>query len=344
MKPRSPRAFFAKKAALAALAAVVLAGCGAVKNTITPQPGTTNQVKVALAGPPSALYIGIYEAQALGLFKQTDMNVKIVIPSAGEDPVSMVHNSQVLVGISSEANVLLHRNEDQPVVGVAAIVHGPLSSITATVPSGSSGGVGVGTGTTTTATTTTATTTTATKTAKTTKTTTVPSGVIMTATSTTPTSTTSTSTTPTTTTTLSEPDSTLWPAKLQQLLSAPGYPTYDGLVIVVRKGSIVDHAPLIRRFVQAVARGYRAARANPTQAISNLITEVPSLAPQQALETATLQAAMPHFFPAGGKVWGWEREAQWNSFGSWMTQHQLISNPNAITDASDNELLPGQGV
>jgi len=351
MKSRRPQAARAQKApiaAVAAAAAVAIAGCGAVKNTITPQPGTTNQVKVALAGPPSALYIGIYEAQALGLFKQTDMNVKIVIPTAGEDPVSMVHNSQVLVGISSEANVLLHRNEDEPVVGVAAIVHGPLSSITATVPSGSSGGVGVGTGTTTTATTTTATTTTATtttaaKTAKATKTTTVPSGVIMTATSTTPTSTTSTSTTPTTTT-LSEPDSTLWPAKLQQLLSAPGYPTYDGLVIVVRKGSIVDHAPLIRRFVQAVARGYRAARANPTQAITNLITEVPSLAPQQPLETAILQAAMPYFFPAGGKVWGWEREAQWNSFGSWMTQHQLISNPNAITDASDNELLPGQGV
>jgi ABC-type nitrate/sulfonate/bicarbonate transport system substrate-binding protein len=136
----------------------------------------------------------------------------------------------------------------------------------------------------------------------------------------------------------------LWPAKLQQLLSTPGYPIYDGLVIVVRKGSIVNHAPLIRRFVQAVARGYRAARANPTQAITNLITEVPSLAPQQALETAELTAAMPHFFPSGGKVWGWQREAQWNSFGNWMSQNQLLSNQNAVTDASTNELLPGQGV
>jgi putative hydroxymethylpyrimidine transport system substrate-binding protein len=283
---------------------------------------------VALAGPPNAFYIGIYEAQALGLFKQTDLNVQVLIPSAGQDPVTMVHDSQVLVGISSEPWVLLHRNEDQPVVGVAAIVHKPLSSIKITVPAGGSGGAGIGTGTTTTETT-------RTTKAKTTtaKTTTVAPGTIMTATSTTPTS-----------TTISEPDSTLWPAKLQQLLSRPGYPTYDGLVIVVRKGTIVDHAPLVRRFVQAVARGYRAARANPTQAITNLITEVPSLAPQQALETATLQAALPYFFPTGGKVWGWQREAQWNSFGSWLTQHQLLSNPNAITDASTNELLPAQGV
>jgi putative hydroxymethylpyrimidine transport system substrate-binding protein len=330
MKPRSPRAVFAQKAALAALAAVVLAGCGAVKNTITPQPGTTNQIKVALAGPPNAFYIGIYEAQALGLFKQTDLNVQVLIPSASQDPVTMVHDSQVLVGISSEPNVLLHRNEDQPVVGVAAIVHKPLQSIKITEPAaGPSGGVGVGTGTTTTAT---ATTSTKSKRSRTTTTK-----------ATTTTTATATTTTPTTTT-ISEPDSSSWPAKLQQLLSSPGYPTYDGLVIVVRKGTIVDHAPLVRRFVQAVARGYRAARANPTQAITNLITEVPSLAPQQALETATLQAALPYFFPTGGKVWGWQREAQWNSFGSWLTQHQLLSNANAITDASTNELLPGQGV
>jgi putative hydroxymethylpyrimidine transport system substrate-binding protein len=330
MKPRSPRAVFAQKAALAALAAVVLAGCGAVKNTITPQPGTTNQIKVALAGPPNAFYIGIYEAQALGLFKQTDLNVQVLIPSASQDPVTMVHDSQVLVGISSEPNVLLHRNEDQPVVGVAAIVHKPLQSIKITEPAaGPSGGVGVGTGTTTTAT---ATTSTKSKRSRTTTTK-----------ATTTTTATATTTTPTTTT-ISEPDSSSWPAKLQQLLSSPGYPTYDGLVIVVRKGTIVDHAPLVRRFVQAVARGYRAARANPTQAITNLITEVPSLAPQQALETAMLQDAMPYFFPTGGKVWGWQREAQWNSFGNWMSQHQLLSDPNAITDASTNELLPGQGV
>lgn len=334
----------APKIALAAAAALAIAGCGAVKNTITPQPGTTNTVTVALAGQPNAFYIGIYEAQALGLFKQTDMNVKVVIPSAGEDPVTMVHDGQVLVGISSEPSVLLHRNVDQPVVGVAALVHGPLPSITVNVPSGSSGGVGVGTGTATTttpSTTATATTASGTKTKKpATTTTTTPAS---TTTTTTGTTTTGTTTTPTTTT-ISQPDAPLWSAKLQQLLSVPGYPTYDGLVVVVRKGSIVDHAPLIRRFVQAVARGYRAARANPTQAITNLITEVPSLAPQQALETAELTAAMPYFFPAGGKVWGWQREAQWNSFGTWMTQHQLLSNPNAVTDASTNELLPGQGV
>lgn len=326
------RASLARTAAVTALTAVALAGCGEIKNTINPQPGSANQVTVALDGQPNAFYIGIYNALANGYFKQTDINVKIVVPAANQDPITMVHNGQVLIGISSEPAVLLHRNESQPVVAVAALVHGPLTAISIPVPAaGSSGGAGL---TTTTATTTTTAPATTTTTATTTPTTTTTPG----------TTSPQTTTTPTTTTTVSEPDATIWPAQLQQLLSQPGYPTYDGLVLVVRKGSIVAHAPLIRRFVQAVARGYRAARANPTQAINNLITEVPSLAPQKQLQLSILNAAMPYFFPPGLKVWGWQRESQWNSFGTWMTEHHLLNNPNATTDASTNELLQGEGV
>ncbi|MGH2842328.1 MAG: ABC transporter substrate-binding protein, partial [Solirubrobacteraceae bacterium] len=283
-------------------------------------------------------YVGLYEAQALGLFKQTDLNVRVLVPAAGEDPVTMVHDDQVLAAISSEPNVLLHRNLDQPVVAVAAIVHAPLQTITIPLPAaGPSGGAGVGTGTRTTTSTTPART--ATTRSKRTKRRRRPTHR---ATRTTTTAT-STRTTPTTTT-VSEPDATTWSGTMQRLLSTPGYPTYNGLVVVVRKDSIVNDAPLVRRFVQALARGYRAARANPSQAITNLITAVPSLAPQKALETATLRAALPYFFPPGLKVWGFERESEWNSFGTWLSRHQLLSNGNAITDASTNELLPGQGV
>lgn len=321
MKLQSTRSSLAPRAGFAALAALVLAGCGEIKNTITPEAGSANQIKVVLAGQPNAFYVGIYEAQALGLFKQTDLDVHLVIPSSGEDPVTMVHDDQALLGISSEPNVLLHRNEDQPVVSVAAIVHAPLQTIKITAPRGGpSGGSGVGTGTTTKATRTTTR-----KRATTTKSTT-------------------TATTSTTTTTISDPGSALWPAALQQLLSKPGHPTYDGLVIVARKDSIVNNAPLLRRFVQAVARGYRAARANPGQAVTNLITAVPALAPQQTLESATLRAALPYIYPAGLKVFGYSAAREWNAFGSWLMASHQLSDQNAITDASTNELLPGQGI
>ncbi|MDE3132203.1 MAG: ABC transporter substrate-binding protein [Acidobacteriota bacterium] len=343
MKHRRPRASLAQRAALAAVVAVVVAGCGEVKNTITPPPYSANTVTVVLPGQPDAFYVGLYEAEALGLFKQSDLNVRVVVPAAGQDPVTMVHDQQALVGISSEPNVLLHRNIDQPVVAVAAIVHAPLQAITITVPRGGpSGGVSVGTGTTVTRSTTTRATrtTTTTRTTKRTRRARKPRHTTTRAT----TATTPTTATAPTTTTVAEPDAALWPAQLQQLLGAAGYSTYNGLVVVVRKESIVDDAPLVRRFVQALARGYRAARANRAQAITNLIAAVPALAPQKALETATLRAAIPYFFPSGLKVWGYQKQSEWNSFGTWLSQHQLLSNPNAVTDAITNELLPGQGV
>ncbi len=305
----------------AALAAVAVAGCGEITNTIHPPADTANNITVALAGQPNAFYAGIYEAQARGYFTQTDLNVHIVVPQSGENAVDMVHGGQALFGVASEPTIFLHRNAGQPVVGVGALVHGPLSAITVPVPKEPSGGKAVTTGTSTSVTTTPATTTGATRS-----------------------STTSTTTSSPATTTFAEPDATEWPASLQQLLSKPGYPTYDGLVLVVSKGSIVDHAGLLRRFVQAVARGYRAARANPVRAVADLVKAVPALASQKALQLSILNSAMPYFFPPGEKVWGWMKQAQWNTFGTWMMQNHLINNPNAITDASTNELLQGQGV
>jgi ABC-type nitrate/sulfonate/bicarbonate transport system substrate-binding protein len=355
MKHRRPRVLRARPAALAAvLAGVALAGCGAVANTIKPAPGTANNITVELAGPPNGFYVGLYEAQALGYFKRSDLNVKLQVPTAGQDPVAMVHGGEALVAVASEPTVLLHRNENEPVVGVAALVHQPLGAITIHVPpAGPSGGSGLSTtGTTTTGTTTTgATTTGATTTGTTTTGATTTSTVTPTtrtatppATTTTAPTPTSTTTTPPTTTTITEQDAAVWPTALQQALMQPSAPTYDGLVLVVRKGSIVDHAPLLRRFVQAVAHGYRAARANPAAAVRHMATQVPALVPTEPFVLATVNAAIPYFFPKGLPVWGWQRQAQWNRLGTWMTDHKFLDNPNAVTDASTNELLQGQGI
>ena len=50
-----------------------------------------------------------------------------------------------------------------------------------------------------------------------------------------------------------------------------GVPTYDELVVVVRKNTIVNQPDLIRRFVQALARGYESARRDPQAAVANLV-------------------------------------------------------------------------
>jgi putative hydroxymethylpyrimidine transport system substrate-binding protein len=122
-----------------------------------------------------------------------------------------------------------------------------------------------------------------------------------------------------------------------------GVPNYDELVVVVRKDTIVKHPDVVRRFVQALARGYEAVRRNPQEAVNNLVHASSGLDPK--LQLASVKATLPAFFPANpADPWGWQDPKQWTAYGQWMLSHHLISNPNAVLDASTNELLAGQGI
>lgn len=333
-----------KRRFVAAIAlALAIAGCGEISNTIKPIPGTANQLTVELDYFPNADHVGIYEAQALGYFKQADLDVHLEAPTNAATPLDLLAADKVQVAISYEPDVLLARNQDEALVSVAAIVQQPLTSIVsvgsqhittpadlrgktvgdsgipyqhdflqtvlahANVPASSVKEVNVGESL-------------------------VPamlSGKV---------------------------NATLgayWnyeAIELEQLHKHPnvirineaGVPDYDELVLVVRKATIVLHAPLIRRFVQAVARGYEAARANPVAATKNLVRLNPGL--DYKLQLASVKATMPAFFPTGNHPWGWQSSSQWNAFANWMNKEGLISNPNAPVDASTNELLAGQGV
>jgi putative hydroxymethylpyrimidine transport system substrate-binding protein len=122
-----------------------------------------------------------------------------------------------------------------------------------------------------------------------------------------------------------------------------GVPNYDELVVVVRKNTIVNHPDLVRRFVQALGRGYEAVRRNPQGAVDNLLHASSGLDPK--LQLASVKATLPAFFPANSaNPWGWQDPKQWTAYGQWMLAHHLISNPNAVVDAETNELLAGQGL
>ena len=58
-----------------------------------------------------------------------------------------------------------------------------------------------------------------------------------------------------------------------------------------------------------------------------------------------MRATLPAFFPSNpADPWGWQDPSQWNAYGQWMLSNHLISDPNAVLDASTNELLAGQGL
>ncbi|MGO9752160.1 MAG: ABC transporter substrate-binding protein [Solirubrobacteraceae bacterium] len=332
-------------AALAA-AAIALAGCGETTNVVTPSSNAFRPLTLMLDWSPNADHVGIYQAQAEGDFRQAALNVHIEYNTADPStPLQLLAAGKVQVAIAYEPEVLLARNQHIPLVSVAALVQRPLTAIVslgsqhirsaANLRGKTVGVAGIPYQT--------AFLQTILKHAR------VPQSSVKTV----------------------DVGENLVPAmlsgrvnatlgaywnyeaiELAQLRKHPnvihmeqaGVPDYNELVFVVTENEIVSHAPLIRAFVQAVARGYTSARANPVAAVRNLLAANPDAGLSQKLQLASVKATMPYWFPTGGKPWGWQSTAQWSAFGQWMINENLISDPNAVTDASTNELLAGQGV
>ena len=122
-----------------------------------------------------------------------------------------------------------------------------------------------------------------------------------------------------------------------------GVPNYNELVVVVRQSTLAKQPDKIRRFLQALARGYQSVRANPTAAVDNLVRANPGL--DRKLQLASVRATLPAFFPSGSSnPWGYQDQVQWNSYGQWMLHEHLITNPAAVANASTNEVLAGEGL
>jgi putative hydroxymethylpyrimidine transport system substrate-binding protein len=331
-------------ALIAALLALGLAGCGEKREAVTGTANNPQQLTLMLDWFPNADHAGIYQALAEGDFTRAGLDVHVQIPSDPAAPLKLLAAGKVDIAISYEPEVLLARDQGLALVSVAAIVQQPLTSIVslgskhitsaadlrgkrigdagiayqhaylttilarAGVPASSVQEINVGANL-------------------------VPAMLSR------------------------RVDATLgafWNYEAIQLamlrkhpnvihMEHVGVPTYDELVVVVRKDTIVNRPDVVRRFVQALARGYEAVRRSPQAAVANLVHASPGLDPK--LQLASVRATLPAFFPSNpANPWGWQDPSQWTAYGGWMLKHQLISNPNAAIDASTNELLAGQGL
>jgi putative hydroxymethylpyrimidine transport system substrate-binding protein len=328
----------------AVLATVTLAGCGEKHETVSGSPSSAQQLSLMLDWFPNADHAGIYQALAEGDFAKAGLNVHVQIPSDPSTPLKLLATGKVDAAVSYEPEVLLARDQGLALVSVAAIVQRPLTSIVsigskhitkpaqlrgkrvgdagipyqhaylstilalAGVPASSVKEINVGSNL-------------------------VPamlSGKV---------------------------DATLgsfWNYEAIQLamlhkhpnvihMEQVGVPTYDELVVVVRKNTIVNHPDIVRRFVQALGRGYEAVRRDPQAAVADLVKASAGL--DSKLQLASLKATLPAFFPSNSAdPWGWQDPKEWAAYGKWMLNHHLISNPNAAIDASTNELLAGRGL
>jgi putative hydroxymethylpyrimidine transport system substrate-binding protein len=327
----------------AILAAVALAACGAKKDVLAPTAAQTQPLNLMLDWLPNADHVGIYEALADGDFAKAGLTVHLQVPTDPASPLQLLAAGKVDAAISYEPQLMLARDAGEPLVAIAALVQRPLTSIVslhskhittpqqlrgkkvgdagipyqraylktilahANVPASSVKEVNVGANL-------------------------VPamlSGRV---------------------------DATLgayWNYEAIQLRQAgkrpdvihvedAGVPAYDELVVVVRESEIANQTNELRRFVQALGRGYQAVRADPAGGVDALVRANPSL--DRKLQLASVTATVSSFFPANpNQPWGWQDQSRWNAFGQWMRGEHLIKSSQTIANASTNELLAGQG-
>lgn len=324
-------------------ATLALAACGEKKDAQSAAGSSSQSLTVMLDWFPNADHVGLYQALGDGGFAKAGLDVHVQVPSDPATPLQLLAAGKVDIAVSYEPELMLARQKGEPLVAIGAIVQRPLTSIVslgsehitspaqlrgkrvgdagipyqhayletilrrAGVRASSVNEVNVGANL-------------------------VPamlSGRV---------------------------DATLgayWNYEAIQLrqmgrkanvihVENAGVPNYDELVLVARESTIAHRTNPLRRFVQALGRGYEAVRSDPQAGVSALVRANSSL--QQQLQSASVRATLPSFFPASAsQPWGWQDAKQWNSYGEWMLSHHLISDPAAVANASTNELLSGQG-
>ena len=128
-----------------------------------------------------------------------------------------------------------------------------------------------------------------------------------------------------------------------------GVPTYAELVFVVRAQDARERGPLLRRFMQAVARGHRTLREDPAEGTAALLRENPDL--DRAATRASVRETLPLFFPVQEdapegeeRPFGFQDLEKWDAFGRWMLANGLVRLPPNARAAATNEFLPGEGI
>ena len=128
-----------------------------------------------------------------------------------------------------------------------------------------------------------------------------------------------------------------------------GVPAYAELVFVVRAQDARERGALLRRFMQAVARGHRMLREDPGEGTAALLRENRDL--DRRATRASVRVTLPLFFPdqedapeGEERPFGFQDLEEWDAFGRWMLANRLVRLQPAAGAAATNEFLPGEGL
>jgi putative hydroxymethylpyrimidine transport system substrate-binding protein len=339
----SPRPRAAAAAALSLLAALALSACGS-KQDVTTTRGAVDRIDLVLDYLPNADHAPIYAAQQIGAFKDAGLDVRIRVPSDPAAPLKLVAAGQADLAISYEPELLLARDKGLRLASVGALVQKPLTSIMSL-----KGKI---------------------KTPKDLKGKTIGTAGIPYQTAYLQTIARNAGVDPSSIHEVNvgfnlvpsmlskKVDGTLgafWNVEGVQLqrqhkdptiikMDEAGVPTYQELIFVANTDRLREKGTgtVVRRFLQAVARGAKAVKADPAVGADALVKADKDL--DRATQLAQIKATLPVFFPADPRFpWGYQNADEWKAYGQWMLDNKLVGALPRATSIT-NEFLPGRGI
>lgn len=111
-------------------------------------------------------------------------------------------------------------------------------------------------------------------------------------------------------------------------------------VIITNEKTIANKPELVSKFMEATAKGYTYAIANPTEAAEILTSSVSGLDRELVLKS---QLWLSDKYQDDAPVWGIQKHEVWENYTDWMHEYELIDKLFPVNEAYTNEFLPGAG-
>ena len=116
-----------------------------------------------------------------------------------------------------------------------------------------------------------------------------------------------------------------------------GVPDFYELVVAASETTIAERPEVIEGFVRALRRGFEAAVSNPQASIDTLLKAHPDTV-NEPLERRGVDLLQPIWGDGVPKI-GWQDEARWSSFTSWMKSQDFIDANLDSSAAFTNEFV-----
>jgi ABC-type nitrate/sulfonate/bicarbonate transport system substrate-binding protein len=108
-------------------------------------------------------------------------------------------------------------------------------------------------------------------------------------------------------------------------------------VIISNEKTLHDNPEMVKKFMKAVARGYKDAVNNPEEACDLLLKHTEGTDRALAIESTRYLAG---YFMDENQRFGVMKESIWKNFSQWMLENKLLDSKLDITTSYTNQYLP----